>query len=445
MRPRRFINVTTLGDLIDRAATEHLRDALVFPDARLTYPELAQRSTDYARSLYALAVRAGDKVGILMPNQAEFVLAMVAAAKLGAVGVPVNGRFKAHELGYVIPHADIAVLLTARGPEEAVDFPGLIAEVAPTLPADGALRHVVDLSDSRPEFLRRDEFEALSGTVDSNTIAEQQIRVRVRDPALLMYTSGTSAMPKGCVIGHEAFDRAGAPVGEPRFEARGRLWCPLPLFHNGGLATLIGVPGDGSDVRPRRALRPGRRDRPARASPVTHAIPAFETIWLRVLDHPRFAQADLSALRIVLNAGTAARLRQLEARLPAVTKQVANYGCTEGSGHVSINLPSDPLELRINTGGHPLPRDGGPDRRPRHRRGARPGEVGEILFRGPCASAATTRRRRPLLRRSIPTAGSIPRTSAGSTRRADSPTSDVSRTCSRSGVRTSRPPRLRHC
>lgn len=383
MRPRRFINVTTLGDLIDRAATEHLRDALVFPDARLTYPELAQRSTDYARSLYALAVRAGDKVGILMPNQAEFVLAMVAAAKLGAVGVPVNGRFKAHELGYVIPHADIAVLLTARGPEEAVDFPGLIAEVAPTLPADGALRHVVDLSDSRPEFLRRDEFEALSGTVDSNTIAEQQIRVRVRDPALLMYTSGTTAQPKGCLLSHEAIVRQGSSVAETRFELTqiDRLWDPLPLFHCGGIVPMIGALSAGATFYHAGHFDPDQSLRTLAEERITVAFPAFETIWFGILNHPRRHDVDLSSLRLIMSIATPERLAQFEREMPWA-KQVSSYGSTESSTNLTLSYADDPYEARIGTLGTPI--EGLEIRIVDPETGVeRPtDEVGELCFRG---------------------------------------------------------------
>ena len=68
-----------------------------------------------------------------MPNQLEFIGALVGIAKLGAVAVPVNGRFRVHELDYVISHADVRVLLTAAGPEGTVDYPRLVAEVFPEI------------------------------------------------------------------------------------------------------------------------------------------------------------------------------------------------------------------------------------------------------------------------------------------------------------------------
>src|SRR3954453_10656205 len=164
---RTFIEVTTVGDLVDRAALRTDGDAIVFPDVRVTYPELSEATTRFARSLRGLGVGGGDKVAILMPNCLDFAVAFIAAAKLGAVTVPVNGRFKATELAHVIEHADVKVLLTGAGPVAATEYPGLIASVFPEvaeqdpngldLDAAPLLRHIVDLSGSTPGFLAREQ------------------------------------------------------------------------------------------------------------------------------------------------------------------------------------------------------------------------------------------------------------------------------------------------
>ena len=125
------ITATTIGDLVDGAAAESDGDAVVFPGERVTFPELAALTDRFARSLRGLGIGPGDKVGILMPNQLDFVAALVGASKLGAVPVPINGRFKEHELSHVIAHADIRVLLTATGPGATVDYPALVAGVFP--------------------------------------------------------------------------------------------------------------------------------------------------------------------------------------------------------------------------------------------------------------------------------------------------------------------------
>ena len=123
-----WIEGTTVGHLLDRAAErspDHV--AVVFPDKRTTYGELSRLTDATARSLAGLGIGRGDKVGILMPNRLEFVVAFVAAAKLGAVPVPINARFKAYELGYVISHADVRLLLTCTGPSGTADYPEILA------------------------------------------------------------------------------------------------------------------------------------------------------------------------------------------------------------------------------------------------------------------------------------------------------------------------------
>src|SRR5262245_27368405 len=118
-----YLEATTLGHLVDRqAAATPEREALVFPDARLTYGQLAERTDAFARALAGLGVTQGDKVGILLANRLEFVLALFGAAKLGAVVVPVNARFKVSELSHVIAHSDARVLITAAAPD-GTDYP----------------------------------------------------------------------------------------------------------------------------------------------------------------------------------------------------------------------------------------------------------------------------------------------------------------------------------
>ena len=282
-----MIDATTLGELVDRAPRE--RDALVFPDVRLTYGELADRTDATARSLYALGIRAGDKVGILLGNRLEFVLALFGAAKLGAVVVPVNARFKTHELGHVITHADVKVLVTSD------EYLAMVPDVA-----------IVNVD--------REGFPASDVEID-----HLKPRVRVRDIAVLMYTSGTSAKPKGCLLTHEALVRHGANVARERFylTAEDTFWDPLPLFHIGGIVPMLGTFSVGAKFVHAGHFEPGHRAEDARSTSARRSsIPAFETIWLQVLDHPDFDAHDLSSIRVIQSICVPERLRQLEARMP---------------------------------------------------------------------------------------------------------------------------------
>ena len=105
----------TLPDHVDRAAERWPdTEALVWPDERLTFAEFAARTRAFAHALLERGVRPGDKVGILMPNTPGMLVAIYGTTRLGAVPVPINGRFKEREVAYVSEHAEIRLLVTGR-------------------------------------------------------------------------------------------------------------------------------------------------------------------------------------------------------------------------------------------------------------------------------------------------------------------------------------------
>ena len=392
-----WIEATTIADLLDSAAAETDRTAIVFPECRLSYKELAALSERFARSLRALGVGPGEKVGILMPNCIDFVGGLFGAAKLGAIVVPINGRFKTHELGHVVSHADVRTLLTCAGPEGTVDYPTLLGSAFPevaeqdgeslTVTAAPALRQIVDLGRRpvahRPGFVGRAAFEAAEETVDPEEVKTLQARVRVRDIALLMYTSGTTAKPKGCLLTHESVVRHGRNVALSRFglTAADCFWDPLPLFHIGGIVPMLGCFAvrarycHAGHFDPDVALRMLAEER------VTVAYPAFETIWLQVLNHPHYADADLSAIRMIQNIAVPERLIRMQEAMPQAV-EVSSFGATECSSNLTMPLASDSFEARMYTLGHPVP---GMELKiidPETGQERPPGVVGELLFRG---------------------------------------------------------------
>ena len=137
---RPTVQVTTLGDLLLRAAERWpSHDALVFPDGRRTYEELWAGAERVGRGLLALGVQPGEHVGILMANCIEFAEAFFGAAAIGAVAVPLNARYRSHELAYVVENADLVALLTSDLVAEHVDHverirEGLPSSAAPPIP-----------------------------------------------------------------------------------------------------------------------------------------------------------------------------------------------------------------------------------------------------------------------------------------------------------------------
>ena len=387
-----WVEATTIADLLDRTAAGSTKDALVMPSARLTYPELSAYTDSFAAGLRALGAGPGDKIGILMPNSVDYVAALVAASKIGAVAVPINSRFKSREARHVIINADIKILLLANDPG-APDFARLILKVFPALEhsTPGAvaiaeapmLTAVVDFGGTCPAFVDRARFEVGARSVPLADVKALQKRVRIRDTALIMYTSGTTADPKGCLLSHEAITRQAANVATTRFllQTEDAMWNPLPLFHCGGIVPMLGCFATGATYCHSGHFEPGAAIATIVAERCTVLYPAFETIWRAVLDHPAFASADFSAVRLVQNIATPARLIEFEKRMPWA-RQVSSYGSTECATNLTLPLPSDPYDVRMNTLGRPVegmkirivdPETG--DERPS-------GEMGELCFRG---------------------------------------------------------------
>jgi fatty-acyl-CoA synthase len=203
------------------------------------------------------------------------------------------------------------------------------------------------------------------------------------DLALILYTSGTTATPKGCLHSHTTLLAQGENCSA-RLSVTGadRLWSPLTFFHVGGWQGLMIAWARGAcyshvgfftaDV----ALDQLERER------CTIAFPAFEPIWLAVLGHPRFADCDLSALRIVINVAVPESLRAMQAALPG-TPQVSCIGMTEAGGSICMGSPQDDLGLRTQSSGRPLPNVEVRAIDSVSGKEAPVGTVGELLFRSP--------------------------------------------------------------
>lgn len=377
-----WTNVTTVGDLVDQQAERTDRIALVLRDERLSYPELSRRSDQMAASLAALGVVSGDRVGILLPNSVDYVLALLGAAKLGAIAVPVNGRFKAHEASYVVGHADVKVLLTAAD-AGSTDYPGIVREI---VEHEGGLGDttVVDLTaEPRYGFLTAQEFQAAAAKVSVEEVKRRQARVRVRDIALLMYTSGTTAKPKGCLLTHEAVVRQGEKVARTRFHLteEDALWDPLPMFHCGGIVPMLGVFSVGAKLCHPGFFEPGPSLEVIKRERCTVLYPAFEAIWIPLVSHPDFKEEELRHVRLVQNIATPERMEAYEKQMPWA-RQVTSYGSTESATNLTMGLYEDPPELRLRTLGPPV--DGMEVKivDPETGEEVPPGVMGELCFRG---------------------------------------------------------------
>jgi fatty-acyl-CoA synthase len=354
----------TVKGLLDACVAERPdQDGAVFPEARESYRELYDSCAAMARRLVGLGVEPGDRVAVLLPGTLEHLQVLVGAWWIGAIAVPLNRRFKQRELRYVIGHSQARVVLIDEGMAQ------LIADSGP-FDAD-----IVQVGPG-------EAVAAAGDGVDAAQVERFAQGVSPEDPSTLLYTSGTTANPKGAILTHSCLVAEGRNIqGRLNLGPGDRFWTPLPLFHSGGICTSMGAFAAGAtlvhvgDFKPDVAVDQLERER------ATHAFPAFESIWLGVLIHPRFADADLGALRVVINIGVPERLRAMQERLPTAT-QVSCFGGTESCGFLCMGDPADPLELRLTTSGKVMPNMELRAVDPVTGEDAAPGEPGEALYRG---------------------------------------------------------------
>ncbi len=369
------------------------KDAIVFPEGRYSYQDISAYAQNISKALLALGVEPGDRVGYFLQECIDTVGIIIGAAKIGAITAPINSRFKSTELEQVIVHAGMKVIFTSS-PTVATDFNGLINETFPQIaespsqrldfPEAPELEALITLDDiERPGTFNLSDVNEMALTISDEAVAARQAGVRVRDTAIIMYTSGTTAMPKGAMLSHESFSRYAASIKKRmRLDEDDIFWAALPMFHIGGVAFVIASLFVGStfihtgNYNPDVALQQIRDERP------TVALPAFETIWVPIVNHPTREEGDFDSIRLVMVVGVPERLRQFQEQTPHAP--ILNcFGQTEVCAFLSLCELDDEPELRFTKGGFPLPGMIAEVHDPESGEILPNGSIGELWYRGP--------------------------------------------------------------
>jgi acyl-CoA synthetase (AMP-forming)/AMP-acid ligase II len=390
------IQATTLGDLLLTAA-DHYPDtaAVVLPDKRISYGELAERAMHKARALRGMGVGPGDHVGLLLPTSMDFVETMFGIAMLGAVTVPINARYMPPELAYVIENADLVAVLTTDEFDDAVNFverlhaalPELESADASALSLDAAprLKNIVVLGEKQAAGMMTEaEFDRLAGEVDDDEVHLRRLQTRLGSTCLILYTSGTTANPKGCMISHEAMVRNSMALAD-RYElgAEDSFWSPLPMFHIAAILPLAASAARGSTYVTTPHFKAGEALEMLETEQVTCTYPCFWTIMGDLVNHEDFEKRDLSRIRL-MNANFAVQPavvgETMEKAMPD-TVYVGTFGMTETAGTVTTSALDATREQRFTRLGTPL---AGLEIKAVDEAGNElpPGERGEALIRG---------------------------------------------------------------
>ena len=391
--------VRTLGAMLRRSAADHPDgDALVFPDRRESHSALYGAARTWAKALIALGVRPRDHVGILLTTRPEFVEIMFGIAMAGAVAVPVNARYQPGELAYLVRDADLVALITTGKVADNLDFADRLFKAIPSLgsavdPMRLALReaphlrHIVCIDEPCPgQLVGRAAALGAGKAVADEEVDKRIDDTRPEDIALILYTSGTTANPKGCMIRNRGIVENSRNLGRRyQMQPRDRFWSPLPIFHIAGILPMVAVLDLGGSYLTIPSFDAGVALEMLEREKATHAYPCFVTIMQDLIEHPRFATTDLSSVRL-MNSNFAVQpdwIREKMMKAMPHTIQVGTYGLTEGSGTICTSRPQDPYELRTGRLGVPL--DDWEVRivDPESGLECATGEKGEIVARGP--------------------------------------------------------------
>jgi acyl-CoA synthetase (AMP-forming)/AMP-acid ligase II len=349
--------VATLGDVMLGAALKYpQRDALVLPRQRITYGSLRRGAYRLARALIGMGVRRCEHIGLLIPNCCEFAEALFGITLIGAVAVPLNVRLKAPEIGYILRNAKLVTLLTSCHADDPVDFPALLSAAVNSGPTT-CLRDIVLVrgADERCS-INADALSGLTDTVNDDSVELRRRRVRVRDPALILYTSGTTASPKGCVLSHEAVTRGPVERARYRLKVDGKdvVWGGGPLFHIGTLAPFIGSLGVAGTFLTDTHFDAGRALELMYAEKVTLMWPWFSAIVQGLIGHPTFDATKLECLRYLFLIAPPTLVDTVQTLFPK-TEVIQACGMTETAGIFALCDADESQRSRSTTHGKASP------------------------------------------------------------------------------------------
>lgn len=340
---------------------------------RYTYAQLNDAARQLASALLELGLQKGDRIGIWSHNNAEWVLMQLATAHIGLVLVNINPAYRTAEVEYALNKVGCKALVTMPRFKSS-DYLSMLRELAPELtrhtrPGElqaARLPHLrtivwIDVAGEgmeEPGMLRFSDLMR-QGQPQDGRIDAIAATLRNTDPINIQFTSGTTGFPKGATLTHRNILNNGFFIGEcMKLTEQDRLCVPVPLYHCFGMVlgnlacfthgSTVVYPNDGFDaLKVLEAVQ-------AEKCTGLHGVP---TMFIAELDHPRFAEFDLSSLRTGIMAGSPCPIEVMKRvqRDMHMTQVTIAYGMTETSPVSCQSSTDTPLEKRVSTVGQVQP------------------------------------------------------------------------------------------
>ena len=371
----------TIPDLVQQAATRFgPSQALVDGDIDWSFDDLSSNVQQMARALIANGVEHGERVGIWAPNTWEWVVAALGVHEVGAVLVPINTRFKGKEASYVLNRANVKRLFTVT---DFLDI-NYVDLLESTNDLNSLNQIIVMRGQTQSGTISMAEFLKSSKQTEDATYQKRRENVSGEDLCHIMFTSGTTGLPKGAMLTHAAVTRGYNDWADiVGLQAGDRYLIVNPFFHSFGLnAGILACLMKGACILPHPVFDVAAvMDR----VPIDKIsmLPGPPAIYQTILNHPDLENFDMSTLRLAVTGAAVIPVEmivQMREKL-GFEKVVTGYGLTEGSGLATMCRHDDPPETIAKTSGRAMP---GMEVQIVNEKGEEVprGEPGEIVVRG---------------------------------------------------------------
>ncbi|MDA0234924.1 MAG: AMP-binding protein [Proteobacteria bacterium] len=362
----------TIGRFFDEACARHAgREALVVrhQDVRLTYAQLKSKVDALACGLMRLGLEPGERIGIWSQNNMEWALTQFASAKAGLVLVNINPAYRRSELEYALEKVGCRALILSPAFKTS-NYLEMIADLAPELGhcEPGLLRShrlpslemVIRMgAEKSPGMMSFDDLLRAPSREELTALAVLSEKLQFDDPINIQFTSGTTGHPKGATLSHHNILNNGFFVGEAiKLMPGDRLCIPVPLYHCFGMVMgNLGCLTHGATmVYPGEAFEPLAVLETVAQEKCT-GLYGVPTMFIAALDHPRFAEFDLSSLRTGIMAGSPCPIEVMKRVIGKMNMAEVTiaYGMTETSPVSFQSGTDDPIDRRVSTVGRIQP------------------------------------------------------------------------------------------
>ncbi|MGN0548971.1 MAG: AMP-binding protein [Acutalibacteraceae bacterium] len=362
----------TFPQVLDRMV-EEFPDQLAFKYTTLEYTRTYSQFRDdvdtFARSLIAMGVKAGTHVAVWATNVPQWYIAFWATTKIGAVLVTMNTAYKIHEAEYLLRQSDTHTLITIKGYRDS-HYDEIMAELCPELAHTKSgdklhakrlpfLRNIVTVGYEQEGCMTWEQALEKASEVPVEEVYRRASLVRKDDVCNMQYTSGTTGFPKGVMLTHYNVVNNGKCIGDRMdLSTADRMMIHVPMFHCFGMVlAMTAIMTHGGTALPLPYFSPKSSLACINSERITafHGVP---TMFIAMLQHPDFEKTDFSYMRTGIMAGSPcpiSKMREVVEKMH-MTEITIVYGQTESSPGCTMSSTDDPLEDRVATVGHPLPK-----------------------------------------------------------------------------------------